>query len=248
MISNLEFHNSSNAGNATLTAARGGFIFFNDTTIADHANITVDPGGEMDFSPIFPNCGCTGGAASADKATITNNGTTGFYQDSTAGSATITTNSGGITSFYSRSSGGAAAFITNAGGIVDISGLGLSHDDSGDPPANVTGTTAGSIAGAGTYDLGSKLLTVGSNNLSTVVSGVIQDGGQDGGTGGALVKVGTGTLTIDGVGTYTGGTIVSGGALVVGDFANPSAALSGADRFRWGQAGRSAAMAASREM
>ena len=37
--------------------------------------------------------------------------------------------------------------------------------------------TAGSIAGAGTYFLGSKQLTVGSNNLSTTVSGTIQDGG-----------------------------------------------------------------------
>ena len=107
--------------------------------------------------------------------------------------------------------------------------------------------TAGSIAGAGTYFLGSKQLTVGSNNLSTTVSGTIQDGGEFGGVGGSLVKVGTGTLTIDGAGTYTGGTTVSEGALVVGDFANPTAALSGADRFPWGQAGRSVVMAASLE-
>ena len=55
--------------------------------------------------------------------------------------------------------------------------------------------TAGSIEGAGTYELGSKALTVGSNNLSTEVSGTIVDGGV-GGTGGSLIKVGTGTLTL----------------------------------------------------
>ena len=92
--------------------------------------------------------------------------------------------------------------------------------------------TAGSIAGAGTYNLGSKQLTVGSNSFNTrTVSGLIE------GVGGSLIKVGTGTLTIDGAGTYTGGTTVSGGALVVGDFANPTAALSGGGPISVGSAG-----------
>ena len=48
------------------------------------------------------------------------------------------------------------------------------------------------------YFLGSKSLTVGSNNLSTTVSGVIADGGLNpafnlaAATGGALIKVGAG--------------------------------------------------------
>ena len=75
--------------------------------------------------------------------------------------------------------------------------------------------TAGSIEGAGSYFLGSKTLTVGSNNLSTEVSGTIADGGSSGGTGGSLVKVGSGTLTLSGVNTYTGSTIVSTGELIV---------------------------------
>ena len=69
------------------------------------------------------------------------------------------------------------------------------------------------------------------------MSGTIQDGGEFGGVGGSLVKVGTGTLTIDGAGTYTGGTTVSGGALVVGDFANPTAALSGGGPISVGSGG-----------
>ena len=78
------------------------------------------------------------------------------------------------------------------------------------------GMTAGSIQGAGNYRLGSKTLTVGLNNLSTLVSGIIADGGLDSGRGGGLIKVGTGTLTLTAMNTYTGGTVVSAGVLTVG--------------------------------
>ncbi|HEY5039576.1 MAG TPA: autotransporter domain-containing protein, partial [bacterium] len=73
----------------------------------------------------------------------------------------------------------------------------------------------GSIAGAGTYYLGAKALTTGVNNLSTTVSGLITGGGLGGGTGGSLTKMGTGTLTLSGTDTYSGGTVVLQGTLAV---------------------------------
>ena len=239
--SNIEFDDASHAGNAILTAGlptrpvgadTNGFIFFTGTSSAENATITVNQFAELSFAPGFFG----GGTATAGNANITNNGNTNFFQGSSAGNATITTNDGGLTRFFGESTGGNAAFITNAGGVFDMSGLGTFPDgpDEGLPSVPMT---AGSIAGAGTYFLGSKQLTVGSNNLSTTVSGTIQDGGEFGGVGGSLVKVGTGTLTIDGAGTYTGGTTVSGGALVVGDFAQPSAALSGGGPIAVGSGG-----------
>jgi outer membrane autotransporter protein len=75
--------------------------------------------------------------------------------------------------------------------------------------------TAGSIEGAGSYFLGSKELTVGLNNLSTKVSGTIADGGSGGGTGGMLIKTGTGTLMLTGSNTYSGGTLIDLGTLIV---------------------------------
>jgi autotransporter-associated beta strand protein len=130
-------------------------------------------------------------------------GITTFNNSSTAGNAAITNNSGGGVFFAGTGSGGQAIFVTNAGGVFDISQL-----TSG-------GTTAGSIAGAGNYFLGANALTVGSNNLSTTVNGSISDGGIGGGIGGALVKVGTGTLTLSGANTYTGATTVNAGTLEV---------------------------------
>lgn len=147
-------------------------------------------------------------------AIITNNGgTTTFNNSSTAGSAAITTNSGGGVFFAGASSGGEAIFITNSGGVFDISQL-----TSG-------GTTAGSIAGAGNYLLGANVLTVGSNHLSTTVTGAISDGGIAGGVGGALVKLGTGTLTLTGANSYTGTTSVNAGTLEVDGSIAPSSLL-----------------------
>jgi autotransporter-associated beta strand protein len=73
----------------------------------------------------------------------------------------------------------------------------------------------GSIEGSGNYFLGGKILTVGGNNLSTVVSGPIQDLGHFGGNGGALTKTGSGKLSLTGINTYTGATTISQGILSV---------------------------------
>ena len=118
--------------------------------------------------------------------------------------------------FLNNADGGNARFINNTGGTVDFS------QSTG--PAGDGKLTAGSFEGAGRYFLGSNQLTVGGSNLSTTVSGVISDGGIGGGTGGSLVKVGTGTLTLSGINAYTGPTTVNGGTLSVN---GSSAASSG---------------------
>jgi autotransporter-associated beta strand protein len=80
---------------------------------------------------------------------------------------------------------------------------------------NAPGLTIGSLQGTGNVFLGPNDLTIGSNNKSKTFSGVIQDGGTGGGSGGSITKIGTGTLVLSGSSTYTGGTTINNGVLVV---------------------------------
>ena len=190
-----------NGGRTTIINNSGGQTNFYNQSSAGDALITINPGG----STIFHD------QSTGFKANITNNGgptALQFLDQSNADApaiinATITTNNGAGTLFKDQSTAGLAQLITNAGGVVDISGL------------TTAGMTAGSIEGAGTFFLGSKSLTVGANNFSTEVSGVIADGGASGGTGGSLTKVGSGTLILSGVNSYTGATTLNEGALIV---------------------------------
>ena len=209
-FSGVTFANQSGAGTARITNSSAGVLQFADRSSAENALITNNDAGSVIFS----------NRSSAGNATIINNsffpvGAVGFFNQSTAENATLITSPGSATLFFDRSTGANAQFITAAGGVVDFSGTG--------GPDNAGKISAGSIAGAGDYFLGSNELTVGSNNLSTVVSGTINDGGLCGcATNASLVKTGSATLTLLGINGYTGPTTVNAGSLIV----NGSIALS----------------------
>ena len=221
----VEFRELSTAGNATIIN-RDDLLFLSDST-ADNATITNSATGVIEFV-----ASSTGGSA-----TITNDNFLSFNNASTAENAVITTNNGGTTFFFGTSNGGQAAFMTDAGGITDFS------DSTG--PLNNNELTAGSLAGGGTYFLGPNQVTVGGDDTSTEVSGVISDCGptgnecdNSGATGGSLVKTGIGTFTLSGANTYTGPTTVNQGTLVVdGSIASPVTVNNGARLMGIGQVG-----------
>jgi len=177
------------------------YIFNVTGTAGVASSLIVSGSGVADISGNAPTFVVSGVAGAL--------GTLQFTNSSTPDDAVITTNAFGRTIFSDNSTGALARFITNAGGVVDFSGT------SG--PSGNNRITAGSIEGAGTYNLGGNLLVVGLNGLSTTVSGTINDGGASGGSGASLLKVGAGTLILSGDNTYTGLTAVLAGTLQLGD-------------------------------
>jgi autotransporter-associated beta strand protein len=225
-----QFYGKSTAANATITVrGDGGRVMFAGNSF-DHQNPSATAGNAVIVAQGSARPGNIPGTiggqvlfnsySTAASATVTAQGATiagapggqiVFQHGGHAGNATLIANggasaeNGGGIRFQSGGVGDSARLVVNAGAFADFS-LNASHG----------GTAVGSIEGAGRFSLGASSLTVGNLNTSTTVSGNITDaGGYHPGIGGALTKVGTGTLTLSGANTYSGLTTVDEGALVI---------------------------------
>jgi autotransporter-associated beta strand protein len=188
-----------------------GYISFDDTSTADHATITAqpEPPGVFGFPGIlFLSHSSAGNATVIAQGAISNDTSSpqiDFEQHCDAANATVIAyggsngGNGGVIFFTGTPNGGTARIELFGNSILDTT---LTH-----------GVQLGSVEGEGegTIELGASQLQVGTNNLSTVFSGLIEDNGD----GGSFVKVGTGVLTLSGPNTYTGATTVKAGTLVV---------------------------------
>ncbi|OLA97306.1 MAG: hypothetical protein AUH19_04625 [Verrucomicrobia bacterium 13_2_20CM_55_10] len=218
----LIFDSNSTAGNGAFTNTDAGIVIFRDgTPTAGNATFT-NLGGAVSgrgggFSVVT--------SGTAGNATFVNNGgavsdalgaETLFNDIGDAGNATLIANGGldggegGSIQFATASTGGTARVEVFGNGNLDIS----VHD--------APGLTTGSIKGDGAVFLGANNLTVGTNNLSTTFSGVMQNTYTGGTTiieGMLLVKNETGSATGTGAvhvnaGTLGGTGIISGAVTV----------------------------------
>ncbi len=214
--------NFVNAG-ADIDFNNGGIVFLGSATAGCQTAYTNEPDFRIEFAD----------NTTAGSATITSNGynsggnghggTVHFYGSATAANATVTSNDGGAILFGGASTAENSTLIAN-GGVNHSSSISLTQDSTGGQARvvlstntrvgllniylhNAPGVSIGSIEGDGRVVLGAKNLSVGSNNVSTIFSGLMQ------GSGGSLTKTGTGKLTLTKANTYTGGTTVDGGTL-----------------------------------
>jgi len=210
----MGFSGNATAGNGVFTLNPTTGIEFLDAATAGNG-FFMNMGGGVTFGGFT----FTGLITTAGNATIINEGgkaagsfggATIFYTGATAGQALLVANGGengggpGFIKFDNDSDGGEAQIEVYGDGYLDIS-FRLTPS-----------VTIGSLAGDGFAYLGSNNLTVGSNNLDTTFAGIIQeDGGTVNGSHGSLTKIGTGTLSLSGANTYTGGTSVNEGTLKV---------------------------------
>ena len=231
------FFEQSSAGSGTIinnggTSFSGGLTEFFDTATAGDGTFIVNG------SAVQDGVGGQGelifqGSSTAGNGTFTVNGGDGagasngevfFYDTASAGEGTFTLNGGFL--FFAAGSASTAANATlianrgpNGGALIMFAGASTGGTarvevfgnselqiDSHDPP----GLTIGSLEGDGHVHLGANSLTVGTNNLSTTFSGVIQ-----GSNGGPLSKVGGGTLILSGNNRYGSGTMISDGVLKI---------------------------------
>jgi fibronectin-binding autotransporter adhesin len=132
------------------------------------------------------------------------------------GLLTLTNGSNNYTGGTSILSGG----IFLEGGSLGTGSLAMSAGTSFDMSGTYSPVGVGSLSGAGSVFLGGSSLYVGDNNASTTFTGVLSNGGLAGGTGGALVKQGTGTMTLTGANSYSGGTYLTAGNLVLSGTGN----------------------------
>jgi len=176
--------------------------------------------------------------------------------------AGVTKISGGVLSTQLLANGGAASGIgasSNAaanlvldGGMLQYTGSGASTnrqftlttngggiDASGSGALNFTSTTGITLSGTGARSL----TLTGTNTATNTLAATL---GNNGGTS-SLIKAGTGTWLLSGSNSYTGGTFLNGGTLVVANDGNLGAA-SGPLVFDGGTLENTGAFATSRNV
>lgn len=145
------------------------------------------------------------------KGAMVDNGTVIFHNSSATYSGAISGAGAGVltlsgSSFYS------GATTVNSG-VLASSGGALAGDATVNAPGRLSILSAaslGSLAGGGVVLANPAPLTVGGDNSSSAFSGVISGAG-------ALVKTGTGALTLSNANTFSGGATIASGIVNVGD-------------------------------
>ena len=195
---------ASTAGNATISNRNNGFTGFGNTATAGSATIVNNNNGLLDRSLFLSGGTYFFATSNAGNATIVNNsgGIAYFGETSSAANATIINNSGGTTYFFDGEQRGQRHHRRQRGRYRRPLGLNDGRDDR-------------RLEFGRRRPLSHRLEAAHGRFQQPVDHGerLIADGGSSGGIGGSLVKVGSGTLTLAGANTYTGGTTVNAGMI-----------------------------------
>jgi autotransporter-associated beta strand protein len=243
-IYNVDFPPSSNTTLDSLIFEPGGTQFL--ISVAPHAHLTFVGGGLVDRSTTFPQLYVAFGGSVAFQNNARSNGfleMTGaaFFSDQARMSGFLNcygelsgVNHGGVVIFADRSTvtGVVNVFEGVNGGAAGT--VYFNDDCTADPSflfvrghavVDISGHNAPGLAVSVLDGVGGRIY-LGSNNLSVKNEYVVSarptsiqllDGGNGGGSGGTLTKIGNASslLTLSGNNSYSGGTFVEGGTLFI---------------------------------
>ena len=178
----------------------------------------------------------TNGATAAVTITAGANGTGGSFggviQDGSGAVSLTKTGTGTLTLTAANTYSGNTTI--HAGGILEAGnsaaipfGFGKGNVIANGTLAVANSLTVNGLSGSGLLtntSAGAVILTAGSNDQSSLFSGTISNGTGGGSIG--LAKIGTGTLTLSGVNTFSGTTTITAGTLAMGSATGLSATSS----------------------
>jgi autotransporter-associated beta strand protein len=194
------FNNQANAGSATFInkghspSADSAYMVFRDDTSAANSTIINESGDTYGARLDFQD-NATAGSSSI---TLQPGAILNFDNQATAENAIVIADGAKII-FQASSTGALARVILTGGSMLNL----FAHNP-------VSAMSIGSLEGdnSSRVGLGYQQLAIGGNGLSTTFSGVIASSG-------SILKVGRETLTLTGANTYSGGTKITAGTLIV---------------------------------
>jgi fibronectin-binding autotransporter adhesin len=234
--------NNTFTGGTTINA--GTLIATTNITALGTGLITINTGGTGEFlnyapATILNNFTLNGGTLTATGSTVTNPTTFSGAIALTAPNSNISAvNSTDVLNLTGIISGANSGFSKTGNGTLILSNANNSYSGNtiistgilqvgvtgaipSDSPVTIeAGATLfkpndvvnmiSSLSGSGNIDLGTQTLIVGSDNSSTTYSGTISGSG-------SFIKIGTGTLTLANVNSFTGDFTVNGGIINITD-------------------------------
>lgn len=221
-------------GAGTVTLNGGGLLAGNDTTFTVSNNIVLGTNGGLFRAYSSVPGGFLGIGAKGDGILVVNGSVSGSggatFQDGGQMRFNGSNSYTGNTSFQDTGAGGPSVDIGNVdafrGSTVILSGFqSMNFTAGGTKTYNF-----GGLSGSQGLGLGANTLSVGANNQNNTYSGALS------GTGG-FVKVGSGTQTLSGNNSFTGGTVINDGTLALGSanrLANSGAVTVNAGAFNLG--------------
>jgi len=227
-VSNAINVRSGGSGTITLGGLNtsGENTFSGTITLTNNVVLSAASGGSLTFSGILRTDGATRTATANSAGTVTLGGSA----DNVNLALTVTSGTAVLGKTSSSSVHAVGAGLTISGGTVQLGGSGADQLWDGS-----TSTSDPITINGGTFDLngrseginglsgsGGAILNNASGTTNTLTNGLSGGSGTYSGTIAdgngtlALIKTGSGTLTLDGANTHSGGTTLSGGTLAIG--------------------------------